>query len=451
MYKGKKVLVVGLGRFGGGVGVIKYLAAKGAKLRITDLKDEKELSSSLEKIKDIPAEYVFGRHRLQDIEWAEVIVFNPAVPPHSPFFQAALKSGKKLETEINLLFQVTPARIIGISGTNGKATVSGLITEMLRQKYGREKVLLGGNMGISLLDKGEKLTANHIIVLELSSFQLNRLAWTKKSPSVSILTNITPDHLEWHLSFEKYQQDKLNLFRYQTKDDLAIVNLYDPVSSKLLTNWPFSSRAVYLGSQETKILNPTTFLIQGEKFSLPEHRLIGQHNLINLLQASLTARLLGVSFSQIAAGIQQFRPPEHALEYVAKIKGVTFINDSEASNQDAAIKGLLSFPKKKIILIAGGYDKGVDLSEFAKLINQRVKFTFLIGQTADKLSSLLEREDYHYHRKIKTLEEAVKLAAEKAQEGDYVLLSPAASSYDMFKNLEERGSLFKRYVHQLAR
>ncbi len=450
-YKNKRVLIVGLGQFGGGVGVVRYLASKGAILRITDLKEKEKLTNSLEQLKNIKAEYIFGQHRLEDIDWAEIIVFNPAVPPTSPFFQAAKKSGKQLETEINLLFKITPAKIIGVSGTNGKATVSGLIAGMLRKKYDPKKILLGGNMGISLLDQAENLSSDHFIVLEISSFQLNRLSWIKQSPQISVLTNITPDHLEWHTSFEKYQDDKLNLFRFQKKTDRAIVNLYDPLSSQLLKRWPFQSQVFYLGNQETRIIDQQTLLIRGQKFILPPHQLIGRHNLINLLQASLTASILGVPLDKISQAIQEFQPPEHALEKVTTIKGITFINDSEASNQDAAIKGLQSLPAGKIILIAGGYDKGIDLTQFAQTIKDRVKFTVLIGQTAPKLAQLLQQLEYHNFFIASNLKAATQFAYHQATEGDFVLLSPAASSYDMFRNLEERGQLFKTYVHQLEK
>ncbi len=452
MYANKNVLIVGLGRFGGGVGVVKYLAKNGAKLRITDLEKESQLKDSLAKIKEIPADYVLGQHRLKDIGWADVIVFNPAVPPNSAFFQAAVKSGKKLETEINILFKISRAKIIGITGTNGKATVSGLIAAMLAEEYSSKNVFLAGNMGISILDKAEKLTPKQFIVVELSSFQLNRLSWIKKSPYLSVLTNITPDHVEWHLSLEKYSQDKLNIFRYQKAGDKAVVNLYDPVSRQLLKPWPFSSQVSFLADEgKNKIIDAKTILVNNRVFKLPAHNLIGRHNLINILQASTAADLLKVKEEKIAQALAKYQPPANALEYVSTIKGITFINDSEASNQDAAIKGLEALPKKKIILIAGGYDKGIDLNQFVQTIKKRVKFTVLIGQTAKKLSRLFEKTNYSAFTTAKNLQEAVAIAYRQAKTGDYLLLSPAASSYDMFKNLEERGDLFKKYVFQLEK
>ncbi len=446
----KKVLVVGLGRFGGGLGVINYLLKQGAKVKVTDLKTKDKLKDSLDKLDTSKVELVLGEHREDDLIWADVVVFSPAVMPSSPFYQLALKLKKPIETEMNLFFKLCPAKIIGVTGTNGKATVSGLIFNILKQGYGEKRVFLGGNMGVSVLEQVEQLSAKDWFVVELSSFQLARLGLIKKSPQIGVLTNITPDHVEWHGDFDRYVKDKLNIFRFQNDSNWAFVNFYDPVSAKRLKRWPFRSRRYVLGDNgEAEIVNETELKIEGRRFMLPDHKLIGWHNVINIAQAVMVGKALGIKEDQIKKGIQEFEPVEHALEYVAEIEGVKFINDSEASNQDAALKALEALPKGRIVLIAGGYDKGVDLSEFASQIKANVKEVVLIGQTADKIAGLLNKLGYHNWEKVESLKEAVDKAFRKAEPGDYVLLSPAASSFDMFANLEQRGELFKKYVARL--
>ncbi len=449
-FKGKKVLVVGLGRFGGGVGVINYLLGQGARVKVTDLKTEKELEESLKKIDVEQVELVLGRHQEDDFKWADVIVFSPAVMPHSPYYQLAIKLGKPIETEMNLFFKLCSAKIIGVTGTNGKATVSGLIYEILKQGFSKKRVFLGGNMGVSVLEQVRDLKEDDWFVVELSSFQLARLGLIKKSPQIGILTNITADHIEWHGSFDQYIRDKLNIFRFQKRDDLAFVNFYDPISFKRLKKWPFKSRVYELGRKRlNQIISDKELVVKGERFVLPKHRLIGYHNLVNIAQAVMVGVYLGIDKHQIREAIKGFKPVEHALEYVTEIRGVKFINDSEASNQDAALKALAAFPTGKIILIAGGYDKGINLSKFANRISQKVKYAVLIGQTAEKISALLRSSGYENFEMVTDLKIAVEVAYQKARKGDYVVLSPAASSFDMFANLEERGRLFKKYVKEL--
>ncbi len=451
-FKHKQVLVVGLGRFGGAIGVIRFMVNQGAKVTVTDLKTKDQLSDSLAKLKDLPIKYSLGQHRLEDLQAADIVIVNPAVPPGSDYLKTATKMGKTLETEINLIFKLTKAKIIGVTGTNGKATVCGLIYDMLKLHYGPDKVYLGGNMGISLLEKANRLTDKDWVVLELSSFQLSRLAWIKKSPHISLITNITPDHFEWHGNLSRYAKDKSQIFTFQKASDTSLINLYDPLSRRLFKPWPFTGQAYYVGpKQASRIINNQSLLIQNQKLALPKHRLIGQHNLINMLQASLTAKLCNVGLDEIKTAIANYQPPEHALEYVAHVNKVSFINDSEASNQDAAVKGLESLPKGKIILIAGGYDKGIDLSKFIETITNRVKEVVVIGQTGPKIKSALNQKDYDRVRQAPDLNQAVFKAFKLASPGDFVILSPAASSYDMFDNLEQRGELFKVYVKKLIK
>ncbi|NOY15292.1 MAG: UDP-N-acetylmuramoyl-L-alanine--D-glutamate ligase [bacterium] len=452
-FANQKILVIGLGRFGGSLGIIKYLHKQGAILKITDLKPADKLQDSLDKLSGLAnISYTLGRHDPKDLDWADIVVVSPAVPPSSPFLKTAIQLNKPLETEINLFFKLTKANTIGVTGTNGKATVSGLIHQMLSAHFGRNNVLLGGNMGISLLDQAKTLKPSDWVILELSSFQLARLAWIKKSPRLALLTNITPDHLDWHQTLSTYITDKLNIFRFQQSSDHAFVNFYDPQSRRRLDPWPFASTPHILqpGSPNA-IKSQTQIIINHKIIDLPAHKLIGRHNLFNIAQAAMLADYLGAPASIITSAIAAFTPPEHALEQAGIINNVTFINDSEASNQDAALKALGSLPPGKIILIAGGYDKGIDLSLFAEKISQTVKHAILIGQTAPKLAQLLKTHNFSAFTLAPSLKQAVDLAYQKAQPGDYVILSPAASSYDMFANLEQRGRIFKQYVKQLKK
>jgi len=350
---------------------------------------------------------------------------------------------------MNLIFELCQAKIIGVTGTNGKATVSHLIHAFLTAKPPKHRVLIGGNMGISLLNQIEELTPDDLVILELSSFQLARLGWTGRSPDVAVLTNITPDHLDWHGGLDNYITDKLNIFAYQTKDQTAFVNLYDPISRQRLSRWPFNSQVHYLNDLANQVIEPEMIKINHQVIKLPQLKLVGRHNLINIAQAAMVALHLGVTPDVIPTALANFRAPEHALELVRVLNQVKYINDSEASNQDAALKALEAFPAGRIILIAGGYDKGIDLTQLANKITQTVKQVILLGQTASRISRLLDQRGYTNYQLVTDLKQAVKLAAQAAKPGDVVLLSPAASSYDMFNNLEERGRLFKKYVHQL--
>lgn len=426
--KGKKVLVMGLGRFGGGVGVTKWLVQKGAHVTITDLKTAQQLSESVQQLKGLKLKWVLGQHDSRDVKNADLIVVNPAVKPDSPYLKMASKWRVPITTEINLFLERCSARVVGVTGTNGKETVARMIYSILagnkKQVTGNRKVWLGGNIGKSLLPELDKIKPNDIVVLELSSFQLAWLPIIKKSPQVTVIVNITPDHLDWHKTMRAYLDAKRNILWFQDRNDFTVLNWRDKNVRKV---------AKGAKSNLVKIFRP----VSGLKLKVQ-----GEHNLMNATLAAEVGRLFGVQMSEIRNQLAHFSGVEYALEFVGQRNGVKFYNDSAATTPEATIAALNSF-EQPVILIAGGYDKKINLKPFSRQIKHKFKALLLIGQTGHALHRMV-RGSVH----TSTLDRAVSLAKQLAKPGDIILLSPAAASYDQFENLEERGRRFKNLVLQ---
>ncbi|HHT9153265.1 MAG TPA: UDP-N-acetylmuramoyl-L-alanine--D-glutamate ligase [Candidatus Hypogeohydataceae bacterium YC40] len=501
--KGKKITVMGLGVFGGGVGASRFLVSQGARVTVTDLKNESQLTPSLETLKGLPLELHLGGHREEDFKDADVVMVNPAVPKDSKFLRLARENKIPLETEMNLFFKLCPAAIIGITGSKGKSTTTALLAAMLQSASNRlgKKVWLGGNigMGYSLLERVEEMGMEDLVVLELSSFQLEDLSQIRKSPHLAVVTNLAPNHLDRHKDMETYIEAKKNIIRYQTAEDFVILNWDDcrlrewasetrarviwyslqhrpnprisPFNKGGLRGIPplppsppeadkgFGSQQVcgaFLDGQEA-ILNIDS---REGRIGLSSIKLPGRHNLENILAASCAAFLLGANGNDIEKTTQSFSGLEHRLEFVAEIKGVKYYNDSIATTPESAIAGLQTF-EAPIVLIAGGYDKKISLESFARESVKRCKCLILIGETASTLMKLIEEsrgvlpyaptagEPFPDLFRVPSLEEAVKIASGVALSGDVVLLSPACASYDMFENFQERGNQFKALVHAL--
>ena len=514
-FTGRKVLVMGLGRFGGGVDVAKFAAKAGAKVMVTDLASQEQLSDSISQLKEFSRlrlgpsprradiEFHLGSHNAIDFEQADIIVVNPAVPGDNEFLKLARRSNKLITSQINIFFEFCPAQIIGITGANGKSTTAALTAHLLRSASGErratgdesviaseakqsqitsiehrlsavasakaeassiEHVWLSGNIGNEpLLTRLDQIAPVHLVVLELSSFQIEQLAHIRKAPKVALLTNLTPNHLDRYGTFEDYCAAKEGIFRFQKLDDkfpaVSIFNAEDKVSSEWYDKYKNDAGRLCITFSADDI---------GEQlrryFALP-----GRANLSNLAGAMAVARHFGIDDDRIRACLPQFKALPHRLELVAKIKGVSWYNDSKATTPESAIAALEAF-EQPMIIIAGGYDKKIPLDEFGGKIAKNAKAAILLGQTAEQIASAirnarmslrakrsnLNKQDTRYEIRdtkiefVNSLAEAVELANRLADGGDVVLLSPACASYDMFENFQDRGRQFVGLVHKIS-
>ncbi|MFQ5862821.1 MAG: UDP-N-acetylmuramoyl-L-alanine--D-glutamate ligase [Candidatus Brocadiales bacterium] len=461
MFRDKKITVMGLGLFGGGAGLARFLVRQGARLVITDLKTEEQLASSLATLDGPPVELHLGGHREDDFKGVDMVMVNPAVPRDSRFLQIAKENNVPLDTEMNLFFRLCRAPILGVTGTKGKSTTTALIGEMLHHQ-GR-RVWVGGNLGLgySLLERIDEIATDDLVVLELSSFQLEDLSKLRMSPHVSIITNIAPNHLDRHGSYAEYIEAKRNIIRFQGPNDYCIMNLDD----RELRKWPADTMARVLWFSTKDVVESGAFVENGkiclrlserepgeiEVSCLSNVKIPGAHNAANILAASCAAFLMGAGGEHIDRALREFSGLEHRLEFVCDIDGACYYNDSIATTPESAIAGLRAF-EGPIVLIAGGYDKGIPFDALAEECLKRTKCVILIGSTAQKIGELIARarrgSDTPEVIFASSLEGAVRSARNLAQRGDTVLLSPACASYDMFVNFEDRGRQFKALVRE---
>ncbi|MBN2019809.1 MAG: UDP-N-acetylmuramoyl-L-alanine--D-glutamate ligase [Sedimentisphaerales bacterium] len=445
-FKDKTVLVMGLGRFGGGVDVVKFACKKGAKVIVTDLAKQDALAESIGQLEGLVVEYHLGSHEPADFETADMVVVNPAVPLDNKFVQIALKAGRKITSQIELFFELCPAAIIGVTGANGKSTTTALTAHILRSQSDRH-IWLSGNIGNEpMLTIVDKIKPDDLVVLELSSFQIEQLAQSKKATQVALLTNLTLNHLDRYKTFERYCDAKRLIFDNQKLDEkepaISIFNGEDKVGSEWFEKYGKDAGRLCIKFSPDDI--------PGEiraKFGLP-----GRANLSNLAAAVAVARNFGVTNDEIVNCLSAFKALPHRLQLVAEGRGVKWFNDSKATTPDSAIVALEAFDCP-IIIITGGYDKHIPFDEFGRKIAQKAKAAILIGQTAQVIAMNITKHPQN-RAKIKfaeTLEEAVKSANELAEKGDVVVLSPACASYDMFENYRQRGQQFIDLAGKFAR
>ena len=450
---GKRVTVMGIGLFGGGLGVARFLARQGAIVTATDLKGADALAESLARLAGLPITLHLGGHVESDFTDSDLVVVNPAVPDTSAFLARAREAGVALETEINLFFKLCPAPIVGITGSNGKSTAASLAAHLL--EAGPRRTWFGGNIGRSLLDDLDAIGAEDLVVLELSSFQLERLAWTGLSPAVSIVLNLRPNHLDRHGSMAAYGRAKQQILLAQRPGDAALLNADCPIVS----TWDSlgAGRKLFFSTQRPveagAWLDGDQALWCDGGAPVPLFRrgrlaLRGTHNAANALAAAAAAILCGVPHEAIEPRIASFKALEHRMEFVRSVGGVDYYNDSKATTPEAAIAAMESF-EAPVVLIAGGYDKHISLAELGRIAARRIKAAVLLGATASQLRDAIATAGAVPTHLVGSLAEAVRTARALAEPGDVVLLSPACASYDMFDNYEQRGELFKQLVGEL--
>lgn len=455
-WRGRRVTVMGLGSFGGGVGVVRYLASMGAEVTVTDLWSGEELSKSLGELQGCGGvRYVLGEHREEDFRGAEFVVVNPAVGRENRYLEIAREAGGKLTSEMRIFLERNPARVIGVTGSNGKSTTTAM-TYALMQAAG-ERCRLGGNIGKSLLPELAEIRETDWVVLELSSFQLEDLAELQWGPEVAIVTNFTPNHLDRHGTLDEYRAAKQNLLRCQSADQVAVLNGDDADVVQWATHGKqllFGERdrgaeGVFLrreGSREVvcRLNGEERVVLLGDWLQVP-----GRHNLLNALGAMAAALSQGVSLEAVERGLRGYRALPHRLEFVGERRGRKFFNDSLATTPESTECAVDAFAEP-IVLLAGGYDKGSDLTSMArKIVGGGVSGVALMGVTGPKLGELIRQFDPN--GKVRTemcddFQEAFEWAVKMSQPGDVVLLSPGCASYGWFKNFAERGETFRRLV-----
>jgi UDP-N-acetylmuramoylalanine--D-glutamate ligase len=432
-YHGKRALVMGLGVFGGGAGVARFLAERGARVTVTDLQPPERLEASIQALRGYDIRFVLGEHREQDVLEADFVVRNPAVPRASPFLRLAEARGIPIYMEMTLFFLECPSRrVIGITGTKGKTTTTTLVGEILKAA-GRD-VVVAGNLRVSALEQLPRISAATDVVLELSSFQLEGLECIRVSPPVSAITNLMADHLNRYRSLEEYFAAKKLIYRFQGPDGVVALNRDNAYCRRLAADAP--GRVVWFGGDDP---------VPGAERS----RLRGEHNRANMAAAAAVARAAGTGDDAIERAIAAFAGVPYRQELVREWNGVQFVNDTAATTPDATVAALET-ADRPVVLIAGGADKELDftgLGQAVRATGSKVKAVVLLeGSATDKLAKALgEKVAGRYDH----FPAAVRAAAALAAPGEMVLLSPGCASFGMFANEFDRGDQFNEIVHAL--
>ena len=444
----KRVLVVGLGQ--SGVASALFLKAHGARVTVSDAKPQDQLKREIPLLLDHGIAVETGGHGERTFREKDLIVISPGVPVDAPPLVQARATGEPVIGEIELAAQFFPGPIVAITGSNGKTTTTALAGDIA--VAGGLSTVVGGNIGTPAISLVEAATAQTVAVLEISSFQLETIQTFH--PRIAVVLNVTPDHLDRHRTFEVYVNAKARIFENQGPGDFAVLNADDPTCKALAGR----TRAQVFWFSRKKEVERGAFLREGRIFfrdsaderevmPVQEIGLKGAHNVENVLAAVAVGALLGCEPLKIRDAVRSFRAVEHRIEYVATMRGVEYYNDSKATNVDATIKAIESFPAN-IHLILGGKDKGSDYRVLSNLLRQRVKRVYTIGAAAAKIESQIGGAAEIVH--AETLDAAVRRAAETARPGDIVLLAPACASFDQFENYQHRGRVFKEAVKALA-
>lgn len=442
----KKILVVGLARTG--VAVARFLAAQGARVTVTDMKDEAALAPLLEQLADLDIDYELGRHERHSFLMADLIVVSPGVPMDIKPLLLAKAQRRPVISEIELAARFLAAPIVAITGTNGKTTTTTLTGEIFAACG--FKTFVGGNIGNPLIELVTSGEAVDRVVVELSSFQLEGIVDFR--PQVAVLLNITEDHLDRYATYQEYIDAKLRIFENQTSADYAVLNMDDP----LVAAYAGKMKARVVPMSQRQELAQGIFYCNGsivyrwegreELFATASFRLKGVHNIENIMAALASTLLMGCDAGQALAAVEAFAGLPHRMEFVREVRGVAWYEDSKGTNVGSVVKSLESFDSG-ITLIAGGKDKGGEYTPLADLVKERVSHLILIGEAKERMRNALgSLTDTHL---ADTLEDAVALAHRLTAPGGVVLFSPACSSFDMFKNYEERGERFKSLVRSL--
>ena len=472
--KNKKIVVMGLGLNQGGLGTAKWLLRHGASLVVTDLKDRRLLAASIAALDKYRTSlikktgrrnvghitYVLGRHRESDFRSADMVIQNPGVPRESRYLKVARAAGVPIESDISIFFRLVPQLVIGVSGTKGKTTTVAMLGAMLRADYGR--AIVAGNIRKSPLDELDALMGSTAIVpiaLELSSWQLESLAVCERSPQISVLTNVLPDHLNRYRGMKDYAAAKELIYAWQFPDDVAIVPFDNPytraMGERVVGERYWASLKPVADGQNGLYYRRADAVIRknGEEtrlFKKDDVRIPGEHNLWNALLAAGTAYLRGVKPAIIRRALRGFKGVEHRMEFIREWRGVKFWNDSAATTPEASVAAMKTFAdrkRKNTVLVAGGADKELVFGEWARVAKKLAKSIILLdGSATPKMLTALKKVGIKNLPIVRDMKTAVGLAVQMARRGDHVLLSPGCASFGIFVNEFDRGDQFRLAV-----
>ncbi|MBR3249348.1 MAG: UDP-N-acetylmuramoyl-L-alanine--D-glutamate ligase [Clostridia bacterium] len=449
----RKVAIIGLGV--SNLPLLDYLYEHKAKVTVFD---DKEIDQIPKEVMDKITKYTFkfslGKNSLSKLVGFDFIFRSPSCLPTNPALSAEIDRGSIVTTEVEMLMKIAPCKIIGITGSDGKTTTTSLIYEIL--KKAGYKCYLGGNIGYPLFTRLNEIRPEDILILELSSFQLMGMDF---SPEISVVTNITPNHLNIHKDYDEYIEAKKNIFKYQNQDGILVTN-YDNEVTKQISK-EANGKVIYFSSKK-KLDNG--YIVDGDVIkecddklrkhilNVKEVKLKGTHNYENICTALAATRTL-VDMDTAISAVKEFSGVEHRIEFIREVFGVKWYNDSASSSPTRTISGLKAFDEE-IVLIAGGYDKNLDYTPMAKTIIDKVKTLILLGQTSGKIFNVVKAELDKQGKKLDiymcdNLSDTVTLARKHAKAGQIVLFSPASASFDMFKNFADRGDKFKKLVKEI--
>lgn len=460
-WQGKHALVVGAARQG--IAVARFLAERGATVTLNDHQPAEALESARQALADLPIRWITGGHPLEALEGIDLLCVSGGVPLSVPMIAEAKRRGLLITNDAQLFLEATSATVIGISGSAGKTTTTTLVGRIAQaavqhhlSRVPYQKVWVGGNIGTPLIHQVDEIQPADLVVLELSSFQLELMT---RSPQVAALLNITPNHLDRHGTMEAYIEAKARLIAYQKSADVAVLNRQDPTTWNLRNRT--AARLLTFGIDPPQTTSGT-FIDQGtiyyaernhwtRLFPIDEIALRGFHNLVNVVAACAIAIAAGLPFEACREGVRDFRGVPHRLEFVRNWGGAAWYNDSIATAPERSMAALRSF-QEPIVLLAGGRDKDLPWEAFAELVTHRVRHLILFGEAAVKIRQAVEKADRQRHLPITVcpnLFQAVQAAREIVREGDVVLLSPGGTSFDEFQDFEERGECFRKWVLNL--
>ncbi len=433
LFENTKVLIFGLGLNQGGVGSARFFAQQGAKIRVIDLKSKTDLKPSLNQLQSFPEiEYTLGKHTYEDIDWADLIIKNPAVKRENKFLNYARQKNKAVETDLGIFFKlISKNQIIGVTGSKGKTTTASLIYEGL--KVSGKQVVLAGNIGKSVLDTIPLIKKDTLVVLEISSFQLEGLIPHRVSPKYAVVTNIYPDHLNYYPGMYQYIEAKRLIAQFQTREDFLFLNKDDSTLSNLKFTTGLSTNIIWYSKKD-----------------LPEDfkpTLTGEHNLSNYAAALAICQKFLIPEDKALKAMNKFKGVQFRLEIIKNWNGIRIINDTTATSPSAGSEALSTYPN--CILIAGGMNKKMPYQEFVKILEKKVKKVFfLAGDATEEIKKLMTKKDLiaGIYDNLEKLLSDVKAVAQK---GDTILFSPAATSFNLFQNEFDRGRKFNQAVERI--
>lgn len=467
-WNGQHVVIIGAARQG--IALARYLVRQGASVTLTDRGNDQDLAPAFEALADLPVDWVLGEHPLSLLDNADLVCPSGGVPLTLPLILEAYRRNIALSNDSQIFLEEAPCPVIGITGSAGKTTTTSLVGKMAAQAFtepnqdtGYSRVWVGGNIGNPLITEVDRMTHDDLAVLELSSFQLELMT---RSPHIAAVLNVTPNHLDRHGTMQAYTAAKANILNYQSSDDIAVLGFDDPVSRGLQNRvcgqilffardrLPEGFDGTYLRSGRVYLRTDQVEMVVAEQ---GESHLLGEHNLMNILAACAIAHAAGFGVEAMHAGICQFSGLPHRLEFVRTWGGADWYNDSIATAPERTMAAIRSF-EQPIVLLAGGRDKDLPWQEFSQIVCERVDHLILFGEAAGKISAAIGKirlNRQNGYRRPFTLErhenlrQGITAAARIVEPGDVVLLSPGGTSFDEFRDFEDRGEAFKKWVQEL--